>query len=263
MFRFKTNLSFIGTIGSSFSEDDSKDNMSLYSNSNLNIFVKSQLNILNNNESSLIYNNSLKTEESENKNLNNKPVFITEIGKKKRGKEAKKKNKKEHRAWSRDNIISKIQIHFLNFVIFFLNDCIHQILKNNRMNFKKFNYKEKSNSTFEHANMLKNLTINELLEFFIISKKYTRYNENINKTNKEKLEQNPWFKKFLKIKYTTLFYYYFNKCQSLKEIFLFGEKIILSKKTKPFSELLQKNEKYKEEIIETAKDVYLNHIILK
>ena len=112
--------------------------MSLYSNSNLNIFVKSQLNILNNNESSLIYNNSLKTEESENKNLNNKPVFITEIGKKKRGKEAKKKNKKEHRAWSRDNIINKIQIHFLNFVIFFLNDCIHQILKNNRMNFKKF-----------------------------------------------------------------------------------------------------------------------------
>ena len=256
MFPFET------TIGSSYYYGNySEDDKSQYSNSNnLNNCVNKILNIslLNNKESSSGKNNTIKKEEREIKEITNRPHFI--MGKK-RGKPAEKKNKSEHLAWSRDNIIRKIQIHFLNFVISFLNDCASIIFKKERINFKKFIYEKKRNSTIGHINMLKNFTINELLEYFEISKKYKRYNGNINKIYKEKLEQNAWFKKLLETKYTTLFKCYYNECQPSEEIFFLGEKIKLSGKTKPFNELLLKNKKYKEAIIETAEDVYFNNNI--
>ena len=68
-----------------------------------------------------------------------KTDFKTKLGKNKRGKKSERINKKVHGAFDRDNILSKIQIHFLNFVIYFLNDCIHKFFKNKRINFKKFN----------------------------------------------------------------------------------------------------------------------------
>ena len=96
--------------------------------------------------------------EIENKVKSDKPVFKTKLGKNKRGKKSERINKKVHGACDRDNILSKIQIHFLNFVIYFLNDCIHKFFKNKRINFKKFNHADKSNSTNEHINTFKNDT---------------------------------------------------------------------------------------------------------
>ena len=191
--------------------------------------------------------------EIENKVKSDKPVFKTKLGKNKRGKKSEKINKKVHGACDRDNILSKIQIHFLNFVIYFLNDCIHKFFKNKRINLKKFNHADKSNSTNEHINTLKNYTINNLLEEMKISEKYTRFDKDFNKKIKDKLIQNPWFKKLLDMKYTTLFSYYCNNNQPLNEIFLFDEKIIFSPKTKSFYALLEKNNEYKEEFIELAK----------
>ena len=75
--------------------------------------------------------------ENENKMKIEKPIFETKLGKKKRGKKAKRINKKVHGAGDRDNIISKIQTHYLNFVINFLNDSIKEFYKNKRINFKK------------------------------------------------------------------------------------------------------------------------------
>ena len=78
-----------------------------------------------------------------------KIVFTCELVNKPRGRPKQKETKKEkHSSSSHDNIISKIQIYFLNFVIFFLNDCINVYFKNykNRILyfFKKFDYKYKS-----------------------------------------------------------------------------------------------------------------------
>ena len=71
----------------------------------------------------------------ENKVKSDKTDFKTKLGKNKRGKKSERINKKVHGAFDRDNILSKIQIHFLNFVIYFLNDCIimrtNQILQMN------------------------------------------------------------------------------------------------------------------------------------
>ena len=111
----------------------------------------------------------------------------------------------------------------------------------------------KSNSTYEHVNTLKNCTINNLLELLKISDKYTRFDENFNKKNKEKLIQNSWFQKLFEMKYTTLFTYYFNKNKPLNEMILFEKKIILSSKTKSFYDLTEKNKEYKNEFIELAK----------
>ena len=61
----------------------------------------------------------------------------------------------------------------------------------------------KSNSTYEHVNTLKNCTINNLLELLKISD----------------------LMKILILKYTTLFTYYFNKNKPLNEMILFEKKL--------------------------------------
>jgi len=122
------------------------------------------------------------------------------------------------------------------------------------------NHKEKCNSSNEHLKKLKSFTINQLLENLTVSKKYKRFREDINKKNKEKLLENPWFKKFFGMKYTTLFQYYYNNNQPLHEITLFGVKISFSGKTKTFNHLLEKNDKFKENIIELAEQLYIDGI---
>ena len=58
-------------------------------------------------------------------------IFKIESAKKKRGPKKKKETKKaEHNAWAKENIISKIQRHYLNFIVSFLNDSILSEYKN-------------------------------------------------------------------------------------------------------------------------------------
>ena len=57
----------------------------------------------------------------ENKNKK-KLLFVAQNRKRKRGKQGKGKSQKERSAWDRDNIITKIQVHFLNFVIHLLTN---------------------------------------------------------------------------------------------------------------------------------------------
>jgi hypothetical protein len=222
-------------------------------NDDLINFSSLQVDLYKNDENKIDpFNDDIEIE-NENKMKIEKPIFETKLGKKKRGKKAKRINKKVHGAGDRDNVISKIQTHFLNFVINFLNDCVNKFFKNKRINFKKFNHADKSNSTYEHVNTLKNCTINNLLELLKISDKYTRFDEDFNKKNKEKLIQNSWFQKLFEMKYTTLFSYYFNDNKPLNEMILFEKKIILSSKKKSFYDLTEKNKEYKNEFMELAK----------
>ena len=58
-------------------------------------------------------------------NNNSRHIFKTKRTKKKRGSKKRKESKKaEHNNRSIDNVTSKIQIHYLNFIISFLNDCL-------------------------------------------------------------------------------------------------------------------------------------------
>ena len=74
-------------------------------------------------------------------------IFRIESAKKKRGPKKHKITKKaEHTNCDRDNIISKIQIHYFNFIISFLNDCAPcSFLGEKRIKFLNINqeYKKK------------------------------------------------------------------------------------------------------------------------
>ena len=92
---------------------------------------------------------------------------------KKRGRERNKESKKdEHTALSIDNIERKIQNHFLNFIISFLNDCILAFFKFQKFTFLKFSHSEKIKVSFEYMKKIKTSTIKDLIENIGISAKY-------------------------------------------------------------------------------------------
>ena len=182
-----------------------------------------------------------------------KPFFETKLSNMKRGRKATKlpKSKKnpEHNSFSYDNITSKIQIHFLTFLISFINDCVFSFSPNKKIFFLNFHYKEKSKASSKYFNKLKNSSIKDLLKNMNISIKYKRYEKDINKINLEKLSQNDWFQNLIKFKYLDLSSFYYNDQEPLKEISIYNKTINFSKKTKPFYDLLQRYEESKDHII--------------
>ena len=104
----------------------------------------------------------------------------------------------------------------------------------------------------------------EMFENIEFSKKYKHpdKNKNTNKMNLKVLDENPWFKQILEIKYLELFSDYYNDEQSLKEITKFGKKILLQK-TKSFYYLLQKYKNLEDELIKYSKDLYLHSMMMK
>ena len=179
---------------------------------------------------------------------------------KKRGRGRNKESKKaEHTASSIDNIERKIQIHFLNFVISFLNNCIEAYFGYPKFTFLNFSHSEKIKVSFEYMEKIKKSTIKELIENIDISVKYKHpdKNKNTNKMNLKALDENPWFKQIFGIKYLELFSDYYNDEQPLKEITKFGKKILLQK-TKSFYYLLQKYKNLEDELIKYSKDLYFH-----
>ena len=81
---------------------------------------------------------------------------------------------------------------------------------------------------------MKNSSIIDLLETMGISKKYKKFDRNINQRTLEKLTENEWFDNFFEIKFLDLFSIYYNEEQPLKEVFINGKTIILSEKQNHF-----------------------------
>ena len=197
-------------------------------------------------------------------------LFVSESGSKRRGRKVlystKSSKQKTHKADDWDNNIRKIQVHFLNFVVFYSNEVIYYHLKKKDLFFLKFSYPSKSNVNYDYVEKLKTYNIKELIENLDISPKYKRIkikkDENINKNNnKNKLNdlcKYDWFIKLIKTKFLELFKIYYNYKNPLREIFFNGKKITLSK-VNNFYALLQKNKDYEEKLIEVAKAVYLNY----
>lgn len=190
---------------------------------------------------------------------NSKINFRIESLKKKRGKKRNEGSKKaEHTSWSIDNIIVKVQTHFLNFLISFINDCAHSFPKYQKNIFLKFDRGEKNKVSKEQMNKMKNSTIKDLLERVKISRKYKQYNINTNKKNLDALIEEPWFQQIFNMKFLDLFPYYYNNEQPLPELKIFGRKIILSKGTKSFVSLLQKNQIIEDKIVKYTKEIYFD-----
>ena len=201
----------------------------------------------------------------------NSPYFIisrqkeqSEQEKKRRGKQvelnAKRSKKEMHSSISEDNILTKIQTHFLNFIIFFLNDCVYNYYKNRKIKFIKFAHEIKAKVSSKYLNKMKNSTIYDLLTEIETSSKFTRHNKNNNEKNAKILNKIPWFKKIFELKFLDLFHYYHNENKQLNKIFLFEREITLTNDTKSYYFLLEKNMTIKREIIEITKYNYLSKI---
>ena len=211
---------------------------------------------------------NIKVEEPERivERENNVNLFVSESGSKRRGRKVldstKSSKKKTHKADDWDNNTRKIQVHFLNFVVFYSNEVIYYHLKTKDLFFLKFSYPSKSNVNYDYVEKLKTYNIKELIENLDISPKYKRIkikkDENINKNKLNDLCKYDWFMKLIKTKFLELFKIYYNYKNPLREIFFNGKKITLSK-VNNFYALLQKNKDYEEKLIEVAKAVYLNY----
>ena len=244
-------------------DDITEDNLSFLSNSE-DIIFKSSLSDICELEYQESLSNSI-TKEINRKDDKEKYPFKTELLNNKRGKKpTNEKRIKVHTCLALDNILSKVQTHFLNFVVFLSNDVVNTILHKKYKNFfKKFDRAKKLRISSKYFNNLKNSSIKDLMKDMGISDKYKKYDIDINKKNLEKLTKYSWFEKYFELKYLDLFNYYYNNEEPLEEISINDKTILLSQETKSFYYLLQRNEKSKEDIIEATKRFYLDEKMTK
>ena len=178
---------------------------------------------------------------------------------KQRKAKGKNKNKKTHTNTREDNLLTKIQIHFFNFVINFCNDALKEECPNSKAFFKNINYKSKKNVKYSYTSSLKEASIKYLLKMDI-SIKHKKCGSSYNKDLLEKIESSsPSLSKLFEMKYLELFEKYYNKGNPLNEI-VYGNKIInLSEKTKSkvFFNLIDKNKNLKKHLIDMAEKEYI------
>lgn len=161
-----------------------------------------------------------------------------------------------HTALDIDNGISKIQVHFINFIIDLSNDAlICEFGKNNMYNFKKPAHYMKKNAKYDYVKYLQSGPIRKVLEMDI-SPKYLKYDRNYNKRIlRDVCDLSEWLHQFFKINYLEFFKdYYYNSKNPLDKITINGKTIKLSKKTKSFYNLILENKGYLKEIAR----IYLN-----
>ena len=195
---------------------------------------------------------------ADNSNENIKYDVIRKISKKKkRGRKAKKESKRQHNALDQDNIIRKIQVHFLSFIIYFCNDLIQALIPNNKdLSFKNIQYELKKTVNHAYIENLKSKKIGDILQL-TASPKNKKFNGNINKIIYDKIcIINPFLKNFFEISYLDMFNSYY--CQNEREIVIEGYKIKLSQRTRLFIDLIAKNKNSEEKIKEIAEQYFIN-----
>ena len=125
---------------------------------------------------------------------------------KKRGRQTHlRKERKTHDKFSADNILRKIQVHFISFIVFFLNDILSSF--GIRKKFLKLDYEFKKDVNKQNFAELKNKNIGEIISSKI-STKYKK-DENTNSNLYELLKTNKVLGKIFDIKYFTFFKEYY------------------------------------------------------
>ena len=209
----------------------------------------------------------VNVEENERQNIAKKDIFkikrLLQRGRKRKVKEEKRKNNRIHRKNDIDNLLIKIQAHFLNFLINLTNDILKaEFGKDTSYNFKKIPYYIKKNVKYDFFHKLKNSSIEDILQMEI-SKKFKTFDKDINKETFNNIYgSSNWLDDFLKMKYTEAFIFYYSNIKApLHKITFKDKEIILSSKTKSFYYLLKKNDMIKKDLIIIVNKVYFNRTI--
>ena len=183
---------------------------------------------------------------------------------------------KKHGKTCFDNILTKIQVHFISFLINMVNDAVKDefepefldtIVKNDDKGaeknfFKNISYKEKSKIKYSYLMNCFQKPIKEIIQTDI-TKKFRNLKTNYNKDLYEKLsKKSEWFSDFLDKKFIEVFNkYYYNKGDKLEKIEFKGKTINISKNTKSFCYLLEKQgSSLAQSMKDIIKIVYLNDV---
>lgn len=214
-------------------------------------------------------NNPIKSNNSPNfsdSNLN-KQMFIsnekvkTLIDKKRfRGRKGMQDNnldKRVHSASDDDNVLRKIQVHFLTFLVNFTNDVIRTFIEDKNVpQFKNLDYKIKKIVKHKVVEDFKSKTIGEILQSRISPKMKTHDSFANNNIYEDICNRSPLIKQFLQTLYINLFKeYYHNKDKKFE---VNGKIIQLSSKTKTYNDLILKNYQYKDKIKYVTTTYFIN-----
>ena len=198
-------------------------------------YIKNQKKLNGENE-----NNNSTTKETASKN---KPKKI--LGRKSKKEADSLKDNSSHGIYSEDNVLVKIQTHYLNFIIEFLN-CIFPHLNYNKKLYKldkgfKINIKKRNLNESLYGKTIGEIISNK------ISEKYKSIVDkiNANKNIYEEIKDNPVLNKLLSQNYLIFFkkFYYNNNSYINLRDFGLNKNIIFTKKVENFNHLLKKNEK--------------------
>ena len=212
-------------------------------------------------------NSQDNTNNPDNKNVIKK-LFTTNLDssqlKLKRKRKFRKKNgdldgnRHVHSAFDNDNILRKIQVHYLSFIVNFSNDVISSFIIDKCIpRFKNLDYKIKKTVNHQFVETLKRKTIGEILQLKV-SPKMKINGEQVNKNIYQKIwEKCPFIHNFLQQNYLTVFTkYYLN---SDKRFEVNGKIIKLSSRTKTIVDLIRKNSKFKEKLRYVIINYFLNN----
>ena len=170
---------------------------------------------------------------------------------------------KIHSSNSSDNILCKLHIHFLKFLVNFANDAIKTVLKHKertKLEFKQIEHSIKVQISKKNLVILAKKPIGDVLQLDI-SKKYKKlsldknYNKNI---YNQVIASSSWLKNLFDMNYLDAFELYYNDYRP-KKLFEFERKEIkFSKKTKTFFCLYEyETEEKKTKLKSTAENYYL------
>lgn len=261
-------------LTSQFSEDENEDIRS----QNDNLSDEDLLNIFSTNENSpkneeekvdeikLYFNSKIQKEEKKIDNQKQiestpkKSIFkinvsspslneSTLLTKKRRGRQTSNKNGKAHDKNSTDNLLRKIQVHYMTFIICFINEILNQL--NYQQTFLKLDYEYKKNVSKKFSDFLKNKNLSDII-CNKISNKYKKEDINKNKIIYEQIKDDLIFKNLFKENYLEFFKNIYYKSVNKINLIKYGlnKEIILPKnKVKMFKDLIEEKTEEDEDYI--------------
>ena len=164
-----------------------------------------------------------------------------------------------HDKFGTDNLLRKIQVHYLSFIVDFSNSVLLKFQYDEF--FVKIDYKLKRKVNKDYISFLKGLNISEIL-CWDISPKFRKITKENNKNLYNKVIENPVIKQIFEEKYLSLFRDIYFKNKRIINLSKYGlnDNIKLSeKKVKMYNELLEKIEK-EEKGIDIDKKEYIDKL---
>lgn len=182
----------------------------------------------------LVFNNA--SDFSSSKMTTAKIFNVTSL-KKGRKKFKNDKNKsKHHDKFFSDNILRKVQCHYLNFIVSFMNEILRIF------NFKEkllyLDYRFKSNVNKKAIIELKNSTIKDIFYSSKISYKFKLFDRNHNIDTIKKIEKNEIINRILSENYLSFFNIYYKSSRTINlSNYGLNQIITLSKNIKMYQDL--------------------------